>query len=152
MYQFVTKKHRDILCAAVFSSGGAGFDFTAGTCSDRCQMIGDDSRPSCLIPLGQQAELREGSSSSHSPPSAVLEESLHRAGPGLERAQNTALPVPPTPRASSEVVGPTPLWHLSRPSAGITAENSSPIHHGSLLVTFVLFEHFLNFEITSRVT
>lgn len=65
---------------SVFPSGGASFDFTSGTCSDRSQMIRDDSKPSWLIPPEWLAELWEHSYSSHSSPSAVLEGPLQRAG------------------------------------------------------------------------
>lgn len=83
-------------CAlSVFPSGRASFEFTGGTCSDRSQMIRDDSKPSWLNPSERLPERWEHSTSSHSPPSAVLEEPLQRAGQGPVQALGPAQLVPP---------------------------------------------------------
>lgn len=84
-------------CAlSAFPSGRASFDFTGGTCSDRSQMIQDDSKPSWLIPPERLTELWEHSSSSHSRPSAALEPPIQRTGQGPVQEQGPAWPaVPP---------------------------------------------------------
>lgn len=74
----------------------------------------------------------------HSPPSAVLEGPLQRAGLGP-----VPCPVRPSrPRASSEVVRPTSPWHDASPASGIRAENSPPIHHSCLPAVLLLHRHF----------
>ncbi|CAB1413253.1 unnamed protein product [Pleuronectes platessa] len=105
-------------------------------------MIRDDSKPSCLYPWERLTELWEHSSSSHSPPSAMLEEPLQRAGRGPVQARSPAQLVPPAPGPSSEVVRPTPRWHGASRAAGIAAKNSGPIHHSNTPAAFVLHRHF----------
>lgn len=138
----LTEYTRTYCALSVFPSGRASFDFTGGTCRDRSQMIQDDSKPSWLSPLERPAELWERGPSSQSPPSAVLEEPLQRAGRGPVQSPAPCPSRPSRPGASSEVVRPTPPWHGARRTTGIAAENSPPIHHGSLPAAFVLHRHF----------
>lgn len=124
-----------------------------GPAATEARWFWDDSKPSCLIPLERLTELWERSSCSHSPPSAVLEEPLQRAGRDPVKVQRLARPAPSlSPQTSSEVVRPTPPWHGASRTAGITAENSPPIHHGSLPTAMCCIGTSLNFGICFRVT
>lgn len=141
-------------CAlSVFPSGRPSFDFTGGTCSDRSQMIWDDSKPSWLISLERLTELWEQSSSSvvlHLPSWRNHFRELAEA-----QCKPAALPGPARssrPGASSEVVRPTPPWHSASCTAGISAENSLPIHHSSLPAALCCIDTSLNFRISFRVT
>lgn len=76
----VTENTRTCFALSVFPSGRGNFDSTSGTCSDRSQMIFRWGAAELLESSEWPRELWERSSSSHSSPSATLEEPLQRAG------------------------------------------------------------------------
>lgn len=92
--EIVTENTRTWCALPVFPSGRANFDFTSGTCSDRSQMIVGWVAAELFDSSEWPRELWDHSSSSHSSPSAVLEDPLQRAGSSPAEVQRLAHPSP----------------------------------------------------------